>query len=108
MMRSPEPNSDLGGIGTMLVNAEICAACGEAHPEPRFLGLALRLPGSRACPVQNDEPGPTLSHGPAVTEAAPSYALPVAEEFPDEVVLSARKASETEFAAPWPVPAGVF
>ena len=108
MMRLPEANQDLGGIGTMLINADVCAACGEVHSEPRFLGLPVLLPGVGGCPLVEEEAGPTLSHVAAAAEPSPTFALPASDTFPEEIVLNSRPARDAEFAAPWPIPTGVF
>ncbi len=47
MSRTRESGAYLGGIGTMLGEADVCPSCGATHAEPQF---SLQHGGPRECP----------------------------------------------------------
>jgi hypothetical protein len=47
MSRTQESGAYLGGIGTMLGEADVCPSCGQTHPDRQF---GFSHGGSRQCP----------------------------------------------------------
>lgn len=47
MTRDPSPTARLGGISAMIAEQDVCAQCGEQHPDRLF---GLRHASGRGCP----------------------------------------------------------
>ena len=114
MSRTQESGAYLGGIGTMLGDADVCASCGQAHADQKF---ALRHGEPRECPRVVFGSFPVMSRpDPDPLEELP-VRVPVARqirefEIPPPVALGSLPIARREppapraraLSAPWLLP----
>ncbi|GEM_PF-3981038 len=109
MARGNGTQAYLGGISMMLIQSDVCSACGNVHP-PRALGLVA--PSKSACPLAAVGNRPVLT-SPAdfagsSTPPLPQLPVPAREMIQLPRLPSpspARKASTLN--VPWPMPTHV-
>jgi hypothetical protein len=109
MARGTGNQAYLGGISMMLIQSDVCSACGSVHP-PRALGLVSA--SKNACPLAAVGNRPILTSpsdfGGSSTPPLPQLPLP-----PREMIqlprlpspITARKTSSLN--VPWPMPSHV-
>jgi hypothetical protein len=108
MTRDSDPQFRIGGISTMVYHQDVCAQCGEEHPESLF---GLRHGSGRSCPNVLMGAFPMLTHPePSRASAAVHRALgseremtPSMTPFAPKPQLS-RKPGRLAFSWPMPMP----
>jgi len=106
MARTSESGAYLGGISTMLMQVDVCPACGRVHNDSRIASL---LPRSRECPLVVFGSMPTMAQ-PKSERAKPqtlsveilSRTDPLVPPLPEPTRAIARKS--TGLTVPWPMP----